>query len=89
LQGFSGNLAVSFRQSAIRFLLIVITSENPGENSPGAQNGEGEGEATVFEALTPCGIDEEPSGDGDGSQRETKDQVEHGFASESLIGGVC
>ena len=89
MQGFSGDLAVSFRQSATRFFLIAIMPENQGEGSPGAQNGEGEGEETVFEVLTPCGIYEEPHGDGDGGQREKKGQDEHGFASGSLIGGVC
>ena len=87
MQGFSGDLAVSFQQSAIRFLLIAITPEDPGEGSPGAQNGEGKGEEALFEVLTPCGIDEEPSGDG--GQREKKGQDEHGFASGALIGGVC
>ena len=89
MQGFSGDLAVSFRQSAIRFLLIAIMPENQEEGSPDAQNGEGEGEETVSEGLTPCGIYEEPHGDGDGGQREKTGQDEHGFVSGSLIGGVC
>ena len=89
MQGFSEDLAVSFQQSAIKFLLIVITPEDPGEGSSGAQNSKGESEETIFEVLTPCGIYEEPHGDGDGGQREKKGQDEHGFASGSLIGGVC
>ena len=89
MQGFSEDLAVGFQQSAIKFLLIAITPEDPGEGSSSAQNSKGESEETIFEVLTPCGKDDEPSGDGDGGQREKKGQDEHGLASRASIDGVC
>ena len=65
MQGFSEDLAVSFQQSAIKFLLIAITPEDPGEGSSGAQNSKGESEETIFEVITMRrGKDDEASTDG-------------------------
>lgn len=62
------------------FVQVLVFPGEPGEGGLGAQDGEEDGERTVFGIVEPSRVDDEACGDGDGCQDEEEREGERGPA---------